>query len=57
MDPSVRRRILVALTTFVLWTMGYLAYAVSNGVRATAPAGPRVGQAAGEDPGEDAGED
>lgn len=53
----MRRRILVALTALALWLVGYLAYVVSNGVRATAPAGPRASQAAGESPREDASED
>ncbi len=38
----MRRRFLVALTVFVLWAVGYLAYAISNSVRAAGPAEPGV---------------
>ena len=45
----MRRRFLVVLTMLVLWTVGYLAYAVSSAVRATGPAETRPRDDAGEE--------
>lgn len=52
-DPRVRRRFLVVLTTVVLWSVGYLAYTVSNAVQATGPEEPHVRERAGEDAGDE----
>jgi hypothetical protein len=45
----VRRRLLVALIVLLLWTVGYLAYAIGNGLRATGPEEPLVREDAGEE--------
>jgi hypothetical protein len=48
----VRRGFLVVLTVLALFVVGYLAYAMSNAVRATGPAEPPAG-AVREDAGEE----